>query len=363
MGRAYARPFSYLDLAMFKVGFHDGLAVDPSRPNWSGDGPRPLRWSTWYPAVEGAAVSSFGVPPAAPLFWMGSVAPGADLSPAAPHYPVVLLSHGTGGTAATLGWLACRLAAAGFVVIGVDHHGNTASEPYRPEAFLCWWDRPLDLTAILDLLAADPRFAGRLDLDRVAAVGFSLGGYTVLSLAGAITDVQLFTDWAAEGPVPGGPREFPDIADRVAPLLKSSATFRAAWERQSEPQGDARVASVVALAPAPPVRGFREASLRGLSHVAVTIATGEADVEAPFEACSAWLQSLLPNCTLCSLGAAVGHYQLLGEGTALGLRVMPDIFGDPPGVDRRAVHAAASRIVLDALQGDVPPGPAPKSRS
>lgn len=53
-------------------------------------------------------------------------------------FPVVLLSHGTGGTAASLGWLAHGLAAAGYVVLGVDHHGNTASEPYRAEGFLSW---------------------------------------------------------------------------------------------------------------------------------------------------------------------------------------------------------------------------------
>ncbi|MBY0360943.1 MAG: dienelactone hydrolase [Phreatobacter sp.] len=348
---------------MFKVGFHTGQAVDAHRPHWSGDGPRPLRWSAWYPAVDSAIESPFGVPPGAPLFWMGSVAPGAGLSPVVPRYPVVLLSHGTGGTAASLGWLACQLAAHGYVVIGVDHHGNTASDAYRPEAFLCWWDRPRDLTAILDIMAADPCFAGRLDLDSVAAVGFSIGGYTVLSLAGAITDMRLFNDWAAERPALGGPREFPDIADHVAPLLRDSPAFRAAWERQSEPLGDPRVTRVVALAPAPPVRSFSAASLGALARVAVTIATGEADDEAPFEACSVWLQGLLPNCTLCSLGPAVGHYQLLGEGTRLGLRVMPEIFGDPPGGDRRAVHAAVSGIVLAALRGGSPPGPASKSRS
>ena len=62
---------------MFAVGFTTGLLHDPERPAWSGEGPRPLAWSAWYPAAEGAEATPFGVPPAAPLFVMGAVAAGA----------------------------------------------------------------------------------------------------------------------------------------------------------------------------------------------------------------------------------------------------------------------------------------------
>lgn len=213
---------------MFPVGFLSGLAHDPERPAWSGEGLRPLAWSAWYPAVDGAEAGPLGVPPAAPLFVMGDVAPGAPLSEVRSAWPVVLLSHGTGGTAASLGWLACRLAAAGHVVISVDHHGNTAAEPYRPEAFLAWWDRPRDLTLLLDHLAVEGPLAGHLDLGDVTAAGFSIGGYTVLALAGAVTEMALFRDWAAAQPFVKGPREFPDIANQLEPLLADSAPFRAA---------------------------------------------------------------------------------------------------------------------------------------
>lgn len=86
--------------------------------------------------------------------------------------------------ATSLGWLAQRLAAAGYIVLGVDHHGNTASETYRAEGFLCWWERPRDLTVALDIVAESGPFAGRLDLADITCVGFSLGGYTALSAFG-----------------------------------------------------------------------------------------------------------------------------------------------------------------------------------
>lgn len=335
---------------MFAVGFQTGLLHDPDRQAWSGGGPRPLAWSAWYPTAERAAMAPRGVPPAAPVFVMGEVAVGAPPSMALAQWPVVLLSHGTGGTAASLGWLASRLAAKGFVVLGVDHHGNTAAEPYRPEAFLVWWDRPRDLTVLLDRLAAAGPFAGRLNLSDVAAAGFSLGGYTVLALAGALTDMALFRDWAATQPAASGPREFPDIAERVEPLLATSAAFRAAWQRQSDNLRDPRVRSVVALAPAPPVRGFRAASLAAMTDVGVTIISGEGDDEAPWGACALWLSHLIPCCGLHSLGTAIGHYPFLCEGTKLGRRMLPEIFVDAPGIDRRAVHEEVAALTLDALR-------------
>ena len=336
---------------LHKVGWRQGMLADPMRPAWSGDGPRPIRWSAWYPADPAAEAILVGVPPDAPLYLLGELARDAPPSAATERFPVVLLSHGTGGTAASLGWLARRLAAAGWVVLGVDHHGNTASEPYCAEGFLCWWERPRDLTVALDVLAATAPFTDRLDSDRVVAAGFSLGGHTVLGLAGAVTDMRLFAAWA-EGRSSGrGPREFPDLADRLPTLLATSATLRASWERQSESCRDPRVKAVLACAPAPTVRGFTPASLRAID-LPVALAVGEADREAPPDEGARWLHAQLPHSSLELLGAAVGHYALLAEGTAHGRAVMPELWADPPGVDRRVVHERVARTAL-ATFGEV----------
>jgi predicted dienelactone hydrolase len=85
-------------------------------------------------------------PPGDPIFRGHPIAMDAPLSPARAKYPLILLSHGTGGSADSLDWLGAALAAAGYVVIGVNHPGNNALEPLTREGFMLWWERALDLS-------------------------------------------------------------------------------------------------------------------------------------------------------------------------------------------------------------------------
>ena len=334
------------ETVMRRVGFVDGRDEDDSRRHWADEDSRPLAWAAWYPAEDRAAEALVLLgPPDAPLFNMGAVARGARLRTEPRTFPVVLLSHGTGGAATDLGWLGRRLAAEGFVVIGVNHHGNTQVEPYRPEGFLCWWERPRDLTAVLDRLSRRGLFADRLDANRVFAIGFSLGGYTILSLVGAITDIDLFRRWGEGQATARGPREFPNLADHVAPLLETSRVFRESWKRHSESCRDARIKSAVVCAPAPPIRSFTVQSL-GAVQVSVKITVGGADTEAPVGPYSGWLHEHLPNSSLNLLGASVGHYVFLCESTVAGRALRPDLCVDAPDVDRRAVHDRVAALAL-----------------
>lgn len=81
-------------------------------------------------------------------------------------------------------WLVEPLVAAGFRVIAVDHHGNNYVGGYEPEGFLFVWERPRDLTFVLDVLADEQPHGP------VGAAGFSVGGYTLAALAGARLDPQ-----------------------------------------------------------------------------------------------------------------------------------------------------------------------------
>jgi predicted dienelactone hydrolase len=110
--------------------------------------------------------------------------------------PIVLLSHGHGPSLYVpskdgYGPLANFLAERGFVVIQPSQaNSKVAGLPADGAgAPLFARERAEELRAILDGLdvieAAVPPLAGRLDRDRVAAIGHSLGGQTVAFLLGA----------------------------------------------------------------------------------------------------------------------------------------------------------------------------------
>ncbi len=337
-----------------RVGYVDGLAFDAERPAWRGGDQRPLKWSAWYPAHADAEVKeTFAGPPGAELFHTGWLSTGAPLSEVKAAWPVVLLSHGTGGTADGLSWLGNRLARRGFIAIGVSHHGNTAIEPYLPEGFACWWERARDLSVVLDVIANDDWFKGRMDMANVFAAGFSLGAYTVLALAGAISDMALFE--AHHAKVAGalsGPREFPDLAEQIPQLFEQSESFRQSMARHGQSYLDARVRALVLLAPAPPVWAFTPASLAAIQ-VPVTILATKGDTEAPYDTCALWLHDINPAFDLETLDARHGHYVFLCEATDLGRAQMPDITIDHDGVDRAAVHDRAATMAVQHFEAQL----------
>jgi predicted dienelactone hydrolase len=328
-------------------GYREGVAYDRSRTAWRTDDPRPLAWAAWYPATVAATPVErlIGVP-GAEYFRMGPVAEDAPLNSDKPQWPVVVLSHGTGGMAQGLAWLARGLAKRGFVAIAVSHHGNTTLERYLPEGFLCWWERAADLTTILNILSEDEPFAGRLDLDRTFAAGFSLGGYTVLASAGAITDLNLFAQWLGNDDGPRGPREFPDLSERIPQLAEQSKQYQASVARHGNSYGDPRVRAIFAMAPPPPVRAFVPESVSAID-APVHIIVGQNDSEAPYDECALWLRAQNPAFEVTLLGTEVGHYVFLPEATDAGKAQLPELCVDPVRVDRRAIHQLAVELASD----------------
>lgn len=314
------------------VGFRTGRHEDPSRPNWDGDGPRPLNWCAWYPTSEDIGETDFRFGPRQPWFDIGPVAHDAPIVSNAPC-PVVLLSHGTGGQALHLGWLARRLAQRGFIAIGIDHHGNTLTKPYRAEGFLCWWERTRDLSVLLDHVIAG-EFGAHVDANRIHVAGYSLGGCAAAGLMGAITETSRFQRTATSRDYARGVPEFPDLADHLPGLLATSAIFRDSWDRMSIDYHDPRFKAALMLAPGRGLFGFNEASL-GRITAPTRIVVGGVD---PTRAASEWLHKRLNGSGLDVLTPCIGHYVFLPEATEQGRKENPAACLDAEGVDRRATH-------------------------
>ncbi len=146
----------------------------------------------WYPTEERARAFIY-------VTQRGSVAPDAAVSEG--RHPLVLFSHGFWGGADQSVFLMEALARAGYIVASLHHDDATPNQRKRrvhmpnfvdakswgDEKF---FDRKEDMTALLDqLLRLDGKPGSllhkRVKRDAVGAAGHSLGGYTILGLAGA----------------------------------------------------------------------------------------------------------------------------------------------------------------------------------
>lgn len=109
--------------------------------------------------------------------------------------PVILLSHGQGSANYLSSLKGCApladfWASHGFVVIQPTHLSAKmlAPLPDSPEGPLAWRSRVDDMRHILDhfdeIEAAVPGLVGRLDRERIAVAGYSMGGHTASMLLG-----------------------------------------------------------------------------------------------------------------------------------------------------------------------------------
>jgi len=115
--------------------------------------------------------------------------------------PVVIFSHGLGGSQWGYAYLGRHLASRGMVSIHCTHPGSDwllwdgkgpgsamASLRKAAEDPANWRDRPRDISLVMDrfdeLTQQAPALAGRLDRTRIAVVGHSFGAFTTMAIAG-----------------------------------------------------------------------------------------------------------------------------------------------------------------------------------
>lgn len=230
-----------------------------------------------------------------------SVAVGAP--PVEGARPLVVISHGTGGTSLSHRELARDLASRGFVVAVPEHPRNNRRDDSLADRVELLRERPRDLRAVIDWMVERSRHAPSLT-GACSVVGHSMGAYTGLAVAGGV------------------PTSLPhQHADRQA--------------RRIEVEPDPRVRSLVLLAPAVP--WFR-------------LPGALAQVRAPILMIASYHDHLAPYFYMCQLvldgvpDPAVVDYRLVEDAShyaflspwpeAMRSAAIPPSL-DPPGFDRR----------------------------
>jgi predicted dienelactone hydrolase len=182
----------------------DVLAYDPATHR-APKRDRALVVDIWYPARAGSAApravysAAFpGEPPAPPARFMvpGIAVRGAPF--AGGLYPLVIVSHGYSNAPAAMTWITENLASKGYVVAAIRHDDPPITDSAKfIEPVL---RRPLDIAFVASTLQRKLAARRWIDPQETALIGYSMGGYGVLTAAGATLD--------AHGPlaraVPGG---------------------------------------------------------------------------------------------------------------------------------------------------------------
>lgn len=111
--------------------------------------------------------------------------------------PLVVISHGNGGSGLGHADTAQALARAGFVVAAITHPGDNFRDMSRS---LRLTDRAPQISALITYMTDDWQAADTLDKDRIGAFGLSAGGFTVASLMGGVSDAQAINRHCSEHP-------------------------------------------------------------------------------------------------------------------------------------------------------------------
>jgi predicted dienelactone hydrolase len=333
--------------AILKVGVttRDFIPVEPY--DWRGAKTRALRAMIWYPAAAEAREEAQWIgPPIFPFYSAGSAARDAPHA-AGPRRPLILLSHGFGGTASDLAWLGTALAAHGFIAVAVNHPGNNGLEAYTVEGYSLMWLRAVDLGAVIDAVLNDKTFGSRIDPARIGAAGHSFGGYTVVAVAGGITDparMQAFCRSSAADALCVPSPVISDMRQKSLARLSSDPDFRQRYSAAGNSYRDARVRAIFAMAPGlGPV--FTPESLGKVS-IPVAFVSGSVDEVTPPTSGAEALAKAIPHATL-KLFPRSGHFVFFGTCTLVGRIFLRAECGDPGGTERNAVHAETIKLALD----------------
>ncbi len=332
----------------FAVGFETRSFVDEGRRNYSNTGPRPLETVIWFPADAGAvaAVPQETDSPIKGMFVLQPVAQNASLA-TGQKYPLIVLSHGSMSLAYSMSWLGWFLASHGYIVAGVNHHGNTGAEPHMvAQGFVLEWDRPKDLSVLIDKMMADPKFGPHVDATRIGAAGHSAGGATVMEVAGGVFDRDSLSAFCNAHAKDAGCDLPPNFKRWIADFKKIQDTDPVIQEElrhQQDSYRDARVKAVFSMAPAVG-HAFPAETLHAI-HIPVYIVAGAEDDVVSVANNAEWYAQNIPDAQLKIFPGNVGHFTFGSDCTPAGQKAI-FVCRDGEGVNRAQIHEETDQIAL-----------------
>lgn len=244
-------------------------------------------------------------------------------------HPLIVLSHGSGGSRMEEHDYAEALARNGYVVLALDHPGDNYQKRDGVKKDTVLIGRPVQASHALDTLLKDTQWQPLVDSNKIGMMGFSMGGYTSLVVAGARPSSAAAIDYCMRN----GVKEV--ACEGESPDLSKFGQY---------PQvSDPRVKAIFIMAPVGMI--FDRQGLQ-----AVTVPTymyiADADQILKPSDNGERIKPYLPNLKGYQVVQGAGHTVFTAPCPARLKRFAPPLCNDPVGVDRVAVH---EKIKQDAL--------------
>lgn len=247
--------------------------------------------------------------------------------------PLVVISHGFGGTALAHRDTAASLADAGFVVVALDHPDDNAFNPARFDSLKALRTRPVDVQRLIDHMLGPAPAAARIDPERIGFFGFSRGGYTGLVLAGARPDIRQLR-MVCQDPTGAGCERIP-----------------AAMVPPGEAVSDSRIRAFVIADPLASVFPDASALSRVEAPIQLWASQNGGDGVSPVDVAA--IGNRLPVRPEFHDVARAGHFAFLSVCPAAFAQAQPDICLDSAGFERAAFHAELNRQVVAFLRREL----------
>ncbi|MEN4922227.1 alpha/beta hydrolase [Achromobacter spanius] len=249
------------------------------------------------------------------------------------RYPLIVMSHGSGGSYLSHHDTAAALADAGFVVAAINHVGDNAQDRSRQGYLSIFSTRPREIRRLIDYMtAAWPEKSG-LDPDRIGFFGFSRGGYTGLVLAGAVPDFRAGLAICQAQP--------------ALPMCRDIAAGKV--PQQPYPQ-DARIKAAVI---ADPLNAFPGDALKAVS-IPVQLWASERGGDGVDPASVQAVRAGLGAAPDFQAARGAGHFAFLAPCSPLQADASPQICGDAPGFDRPGFHRELNARVAEFFKTRLP---------
>ena len=295
------------------AGFQHGFASDPNG--------KPLEIGIWYPSQATPKPMSMG--PTTMSVAFNATIDGRAL-------PLVVMSHGTGGSFLGHYDTAIALADAGYVVAAVTHMGDNYADQSRSVFIM---DRPKQISRVIDHMLSSWDGRATIDSARIGMFGFSAGGFTTLVSVGGLADFSKVEPMCREHP-----------KDFACQLIAKTGPAGIEPPDSGLAQ-DHRIKAAVVAAPA---LGFTF-SPDGLKNVKIPVQLwrAENDVILPHPRYTEAVLRALPKEPDYHVALKAGHFDFLAPCSIALANIAPVICKSEPDFNREAFHQTFNITVVD----------------